>query len=94
MAKVEISHPHSVTAEEARKRIDSLNRELGDKYGLTSKWVSDTEASVERTGATGSIKIAPNQVSVLIDLSFMMSPFKGKIEQRIKDELERLFKPA
>lgn len=94
MAKIEISYPHSVTAEEARKRIDSLNQELGNKYGLTSSWVSDTEAKVERSGATGNIKIEPNQISVLIDLSFMMGAFKGPIEERIKQELDRLFKPA
>jgi putative polyhydroxyalkanoate system protein len=92
MAKVEISQNHAVTAEEARKRIESLNKELGDKYGLSSSWVSDTEARVERSGASGSIKIEPNRVNVAIDLSFMMSAFKGPIEQRIKEELERLFK--
>jgi putative polyhydroxyalkanoate system protein len=80
MPKVEITQSHSVTAEEAKKRIETLNKELGDKYGLTSKWLSATEASVERTGATGKIKIEPSRVHVLLDLSFAM------------DELEKLFK--
>ncbi len=91
MPKLEISHSHKVTAEEARKRIDTLNKELGDKYGLTSRWISDPEAKVERTGATGSIKVEPNRIHVFLDLSFAMTPIKGTVEKRIKDELARLF---
>lgn len=92
MGKLQISQSHNCTAEEARQRIDKLNKDLGDKYGLTSKWASDTEAKVERTGAKGSIKVAPNQILVDLDLSFAMSPLKGTIEKRIKEELEKLFK--
>jgi putative polyhydroxyalkanoate system protein len=92
MPKVEISQHHKVTADEARKRIDSLNKDLGDKYGLSSHWHSDTEAHVERTGAKGTIRVEANRVHVLLDLSFAMSPLKGTIEKRIKDELEKLFK--
>jgi len=92
MPKVEISQTHNVTAEEARKRIETLNKELGDKYGLTSRWQSDTEAQVERTGAKGTIRVEPNRVHVFLDLSFAMTPVKGTIEKRIKEELERLFK--
>lgn len=92
MPKVEISHNHKVTAEEARKRIETLNKELGEKYGLTSHWHSDTEAHVERTGAKGTIKIEPTRVHLQLDLSFAMTPLKGTIEKRVKEELERLFK--
>lgn len=94
MPKVEITHPHSVTAEEAKKRIEGLNRDLGEKYGLESSWKSDTEATVKRTGASGSIKIEPTRIVVSIDLSFVLSGIKGQVETKIKSELERIFKPA
>jgi putative polyhydroxyalkanoate system protein len=92
MPKIEIKQKHQVTADEAKKRIDSLKTELGEKYGLNSKWVSDSEAKVERTGATGTIKIHPQHIDVLLDLSFALTPLKGKIESKIKEELEKLFK--
>ena len=92
MAKLQISQSHNCSAEEARQRIDRLNKELGEKYGLNSSWTSDTEAKVERTGAKGAIKVEPNRVLIDLDLSFAMSPLKGTIEKRIKEELERLFK--
>ncbi len=91
MPKVEISHNHKVAADEARKRIDSLNQELGAQYGLSSRWLSDTEARFERTGATGTIRIEPHRIHVHLDLSLAMLPIKGAIEKRIKDELAKRF---
>lgn len=91
MAKLEITQRHTVSAEEAKKRIDQLNRELSDKYDLTSTWKSDTQAEVKRTGATGLIQIEPNQVRVNLDLSFLLNPVKDKIETKIKEELQKLF---
>ena len=58
MPKVEISHKHTVTAAEAKQKLDQLSKDLSDKYGLTSKWVSDTEAKVERSGASGTIPLS------------------------------------
>ena len=91
MPKLEITQSHNVTADEAKKRIDELNSKLGSEYGLTSKWHSPTEAKVERTGATGNIKIEASRVVVNLDLSFALTPVKGKIENKIKDELKKLF---
>ncbi len=91
MPKQEITQSHKVTAAEAKTKLESLSKELSDKYGLTSKWHSDTEAKVERTGASGTIKIEPAQVKVNLDLSFALTPIKGKVEEKIKEELKKLF---
>ena len=55
MPKLEITQSRKVTAAEAKQKLDGLSKELSEKYGLSSKWVSDTEAKVERTGATLSL---------------------------------------
>lgn len=91
MPKLEITQRHSVSAEEAKKRIQTLATELSDKYGLSSLWKSDTLAEVKRTGATGLISIEANLVKVALDLSFVLSPMKDKIESKIKEELAKLF---
>ncbi|MCS6915843.1 MAG: polyhydroxyalkanoic acid system family protein [Myxococcales bacterium] len=91
MPKLTIEQSHRMSAEEARRCLESLSQDLSDKYGLTSCWLSDTEAKVERTGASGHIKIEPQRVVVHLDLSFALSPIKGKIEERIRQELARLF---
>ena len=91
MPKLEITQSHKLSAAEAKTKLESLCKRLSDKYGLTSKWHSDTEAKVERTGASGTIKIEPAQVKVNLDLSFALTPIKGKVEEKIKDELKKLF---
>jgi len=93
MPKLTIEQAHKLPADEARKCLDGLSQDLSDKYGLTSRWISDTECKVERTGASGNIKIEPQRVVVNLDLSFALSPIKGKIESRIREELEKLFAP-
>lgn len=89
MPKVDIAHSHNLTAAEAKTRLEKMSSELSAKYGLTSTWLSDTEAKVERTGATGKIKIEANRVTVNLDLSFVMSPMKSTIETKIKEELKK-----
>jgi len=91
MPKVEISHKHAVTAAEAKQKLEQLSQDLSDKYGLTSKWTSDTEDKVERTGASGTIRIEPNLIKVVLDLSFALTPIKGTVEEKIKKELTKLF---
>ena len=91
MPKLEITQSHKVTAAEAKQKLDGLSKDLSEKYGLSSKWVSDTEAKVERTGATGSIKIEPTQVKVNLDLSFALTPIKSTVEAKIQNELKKLF---
>jgi len=94
MPKVNIEQSHKLPAAEAKKSLDGLSADLADKYGLTSRWLSDTEAKVERTGVSGTIKIEPQRVLVNLDLSFALTPLKGTIESRIRDELKRLFEPS
>lgn len=91
MPKVDIEQAHSVTAEDAKKKLDALSKDLSDKYGLAVKWLSDTHAKIERTGVTGAIKIEAQRVLVNLDLSFALTPLKGKIETRIREELQKLF---
>ena len=91
MPKIQIKQSHKVTAAEAKTKLEALSRDLSDKYGLTSKWASDTEAKVERTGATGTIKIAPSEVVIDLDLSFALTPIKGKVQEKITEELKKLF---
>ena len=91
MPKVEVRCPHRMPADEARHCVERLSKDLREKFALQHRWVSHTECQVERTGISGAIKIEPDQVVAFLDLSFALSPMKGKIEARIKDEFNRLF---
>jgi putative polyhydroxyalkanoate system protein len=89
MPKLTIEQTHSLAADEVRRRLDTLSERLSQKYGIDARWTSDTEASVKGSGASGTIQMQPGKVVVSVDLSFVLSPVKGKVETRIRDELLR-----
>jgi putative polyhydroxyalkanoate system protein len=87
MPKLNIEHPHSLPVDEVHKRLQALSDRLSQKYGIEATWVSAREANIKRTGASGKITVEDTKVRVFLDLSFALSPLKGKVEERIKREL-------
>jgi putative polyhydroxyalkanoate system protein len=87
MPKLNIEQAHSLPLEEVKKRLQALADRLSAKYGIDARWVSDTEASVKRIGVTGKITCSAEKVTVFLDLSMMLTPLKGKVENRVRTEL-------
>ena len=88
MAKLNIEQAHALPLDEVKKRLQDLADRLSAKYGIDAKWTSDREASLKRTGVSGTIKVGEDKVAVLLDLSFALLPMKGKIQERIARELK------
>jgi putative polyhydroxyalkanoate system protein len=88
MAKLNIEQAHALPIAEVKKRLQELADRLSAKYGIDARWTSDREASLKRTGVSGTIKVAEDKVAVLLDLSFALIPLKGKIQERIAQELK------
>lgn len=88
MAKLTIEQPHALPIDEVKRRLQELADRLSAKYGIDAKWTSDREASLKRTGVSGTIKVGEDKVAVLLDLSFALLPMKGKIQERIARELK------
>jgi putative polyhydroxyalkanoate system protein len=88
---VRVERKHGVGVAEARRRVEGLVRELGEKYGLAATWTSGTHADIAGRGAKGHVDVGADRVDVTADLPFLLSPMKGTIEQGITTELARLF---
>ncbi len=91
MPRVEIRQSHHVTPDEARRRVEHLQGDLQQRFGLVPTWVSPNEMRVSRSGANGSLRIGADEITVLIDLPFLLSPLKGEIESQVRRELGELF---
>jgi putative polyhydroxyalkanoate system protein len=89
MPKLTIDHAHSLPIDEVKRRLEDLASRLAAKYSVDASWVTPTEAQVKRTGVSGKITITDAKVSVFLDLAFVLTPLKGKVEQRVKDELKK-----
>ena len=91
MPSIDISQRTAATPQEARQRLEVLQGELEQRFGLTPTWISPTQAEVRRAGASGTLRIEPNRVDMHIDLSFALTPLRGGIESEIRRRLAELF---
>lgn len=91
MAKeIYIKRDHSLELDEALKRAKALVAELADEYSLSQEW-EGTVGSIKHglTGVTGGVEIFKDAVVVHVSLSFFYSAFKGMIEVKIHEALDR-----
>jgi putative polyhydroxyalkanoate system protein len=89
MPKLTIEQPHALPLDELKRRLQALADRLSAKYGIDARWTSEREAAVKRTGVSGKITLGDDKVTVFLDLNFALTPLKGKVENRIKQELQQ-----
>lgn len=90
MPKINLSRNHSLEPAVIKDRIAKLGDKLQEKYSAKTSWVDDRTLNVKGTGVEGKLVISDNKVDVNLDLGFMLSPLKGKIEETLGKELEKL----
>jgi putative polyhydroxyalkanoate system protein len=86
MATITISHPHSKTTDTVRQLIQGLEREMASQFGLKVTW-SGNSAAIKRRWLSGKVAIDTNQVRIDVELRYGLSPLKGTVERRIREEL-------
>jgi putative polyhydroxyalkanoate system protein len=94
MATIEVRRSHSLPKDEARKRAEELAKSLEEKLGLEWRWNGeDLVFEAPRgpaKGTKGRVRVLPAEVSVEIDLPFLLRMLKGKIESKVLEKLDRL----
>ena len=90
MPRISIEHAHALPVAAVKERLDQLSQRLASKYGVDARWGADGQAKFSRTGASGTIACDDRKVVVNVDLSFALTPLKGQIESRIRDELTKV----
>ena len=90
MSRIDIHHPHSLTAAKARTAVQEVADKLDARFGMQSRWEGDT-LHFTRSGVDGHIALAPNELHVTAQLGFLVSAMKGSIEQEIRRVLSERF---
>ena len=94
MATIDIKRPHSLDKEVAKTRAEDLAKKMQEKFGLAYKWEGDKikfdAPSGLAKGTTGTIEISSSEVKVAIDLPFLLRAMKGKIEDKINENLTKI----
>jgi hypothetical protein len=98
--KFHLEIPHSLTADEAKSRlerfVESLQARFQEKVSdLNQSWNGNTLYFGFKTFGikiNGAIAAAENKLDVSGDLPFSAMMFKGKIESEIREQLGRLMR--
>ena len=94
MATIDISRPHTLSKEDAKKKAEELAKSMEQKLGLVWKWAGDAiefhAPSGAAKGAKGEVRVSDKDVRVLVDLPLMLRVMKGTIEDRIQEKLKSL----
>ncbi len=98
MPSLSIKVPHSLSAEEATSRLKSFFEKLKERHAdkmsnLEESWDGNRLAYAFSTfgfNIKGDMNVEPNEVAVNGTLPFAAMMFKGKIEQSVREELEKV----
>lgn len=89
MSAIDVRRSHSMDQEHAREAAESLARDLSRKFDVQYEWDGDL-LRFHRSGVKGHLDISPSELHVHLELGMMLRPFKGRIEEEIHNELDRI----
>lgn len=87
MAKIIIERAHGRGLEAARAEAEVLAEDLAEKFGMKYRWSGET-LEFKGSGAKGEMHCAADEISLYMELSFVLRPFKTRIEQEIHKYLD------
>jgi putative polyhydroxyalkanoate system protein len=94
LPKYQLEIPHTLSPEEAKKRIDAATGKLSTDYGATCTWKSDNELAVSRKGLDARVMLEPSRVRIEMNLGFLMTPFADLIKNGISKKLTAILTAA
>lgn len=90
MASIRISREHTLGVAKAKKAVDKVAKKIKERFDINAEWDKHT-LKFARPGVTGEIVVSADEVKVSADISFLLLPIKGAIEEEIRRFLEKEF---
>jgi putative polyhydroxyalkanoate system protein len=87
MSQIHLQKNHSLGGDEARKTAEKLADRLAAEYKAKWQW-HNNDLKLTAKGVQGLLHVGHDMVDIKVDLGMMLRPFKGKIESRIKAQLD------
>lgn len=95
MSDISVRRPHGMNEEEAKAKVHEVVADIeGEFPALVNEisWNDDkSQAKVKGKGFNGHFQVTDSDVMIDINLSLFARPFKGKVESRIVDRMEKYF---
>jgi len=93
MPKITIRRRHKLDHKKAKAAAQKVAKDLQQRFDLECTWDGDN-VSFQRPGVSGDMRLGKGDVELNVQLSFLMTPLKGPIENAIRNELDKLFGEA
>ncbi len=93
MPNIAIKRRHSLDHKRAKAAAEKIAGDLQKRFDLDYAWDGD-HIVFRRPGVSGSLHVGKTAVRLDVELSFLLTPLKGPIENAIHKELDALFKKA
>ena len=99
MSEILIQRTHTLGMEKARAISAKWQQEAVDDWGMDCTYVANQindqgetldRLNFERAGASGYLEVTASQLTMKLELGFLMASFKDKIEEKITSNLEKL----
>jgi putative polyhydroxyalkanoate system protein len=94
MAQIDIRRANPLGKAAARERTEALAKRLEAKFDIRWQWKGDDLAfnapHGPAKGTTGTISVDDAHVRVQVALPLLLRAFKGRVEDRVNDELDKL----
>ncbi len=93
MADIDLTRPHSLGLDGARRAAADVADRLRREFGVRARWAGDT-VHVEGRGVRGRLDAGPDTVRVTASLGLAARPFRRSLRREIERTLERELSPA
>jgi putative polyhydroxyalkanoate system protein len=93
MPTIRIQRQHKLAQKKAKAAAEKIAKDLQQRFDLECTWDADT-VCFHRPGVSGEMRLGKSDVELNVQLSFLMTPLKGPIENAIRGELDKLFGDA
>ncbi|MBB5208631.1 polyhydroxyalkanoic acid system family protein [Chiayiivirga flava] len=90
MPSIDIVQRHNKSMKDAKASVDRVAEKIGERFQVACGWKGNT-LEFTRSGVNGEIRLAKDEVRVVVNLGFLLSALKGPIESEIHRVLEREF---
>lgn len=89
MSSIEVHRPHDLDQTHAREVAEELARDLSRKFDVNYEWDGEV-MRFQRSGIKGRLDITPEDFRVQLEVGLMLSPFRGRIEEEIHKQLDKI----
>ena len=89
MSVITVNRQHSLGFDEVKAIAEEVVVNLAEEYGVKYHWENET-VKFKGAGAKGKMMLSTTSVDLKMELSFLLTPFKSKIENNITRRLDEL----